>query len=143
MWCFLFYVITNKYNNLEAYIDYICSTRINAILAVQLCCTGPMLKIELLLVNILFSRIKMKVAMLFPKSESCRFISAKLLETAYAVTFYCPDKVDLDWASNMIFELNVLGKEQDELRSNDESSFNVAKDNNLEDCDFIGENLLL
>ena len=53
------------------------------------------------------SSIKMKVAVLFPKSEACRFISSKLLETAYSVTFYCPDKVDLDRAWNMIFELNV------------------------------------
>ena len=64
----------------------------------------------------------MKVAILFPKNEACRFISAKLLETAYSVTFYCPDKVDLDAASNMIFELNVRrGYFQDYIKHDDMS----------------------
>ena len=83
----------------------------------------------------------MKIAVLYPNSESCRYISAKLIETGYTVRFYCPDKVDLDMASNIIFEMNVLSKEQEQLRGSelDEPFFEVLKDQNLEDCDIIGE----
>ena len=53
----------------------------------------------------------MKVAILYPFSESSRSLCSKLLETGYDVNFYCPERVDLDLAQNMIFEMNIIGKQ--------------------------------
>ena len=83
----------------------------------------------------------MRVGFLFPSSETARFIAAKLLETGYDVVFYCPDVFDLDIASNIIYELNILGKEQNNMRGT-EKSFSVQRYNNLRECDIIGMHLL-
>lgn len=52
----------------------------------------------------------MKVAFLFPYSQTARFIAARLLESGFDVVFFCPEKLDLESAEDMIFELNILGK---------------------------------
>ena len=80
----------------------------------------------------------MKIGVLYPCTESARFLSAKLLETGYTVTFFCPDQFDVDIASSMIEELKLLGKEQDRLRSQ-EKSFSVMRFKNMADCRALGE----
>ena len=44
----------------------------------------------------------MKVGILFPNSETSRFLAIKLLETGYDVVYFCPNTLDLDRANNMI-----------------------------------------
>ena len=79
----------------------------------------------------------MKVGILFPISETSRFLAIKLLEVGYDVTFFCPDQLDLDVALNMIYECNIVGSEQDILRGAHDS-FSVTK-YDLSDCGVIGE----
>ena len=79
----------------------------------------------------------MKVAILFPNTESSRFLSTRLLENGYEVVYFCPDKLDVDFAQNHIFELNIVGREQDNQRQK-EKSFSVEK-NYLSDCEVMGE----
>ena len=79
----------------------------------------------------------MKVAILFPNNESCRYLCSKLLETGAKVMFYCPDNYDLDIAQNMITEMNILGEEQNVLRSKTDK-FRVPSSPDLQDCDYIG-----
>ena len=76
---------------------------------------------------------------LYPSSQAARFVAGKLLETGFDVVFYCPEVIDLDQAEVMIFELNIIGAEQDELRNQLEKSFTVQKDTNLTDCDLLGK----
>ena len=80
----------------------------------------------------------MRVGFLYPNSQAARFVAGKLLETGFDVVFYCPEVIDLDQAANMIFELNIIGLEQDELRRQ-EKSFTVQKDTDLTDCDLISK----
>ena len=81
----------------------------------------------------------MKVTILYPNSESTRFLCSKLLETGYyKVVFYCPDSCDLDIAQNIICEMNILGQEQNKLRGIDDS-FAVPTNPDLRDCDIVGK----
>ena len=80
----------------------------------------------------------MRVAILFPSSQAARFIAGNLLEKGLDVVFYCPEEIDLEMAENMIFELNYIGMEQNELR-NEENTFVVQRDPNLTDCDLISK----
>ena len=80
----------------------------------------------------------MKVAIMYPNSESTRFLCSKLLETGYKVVFYCPDSCDLDIAQNMICEMNILGTEQNTLRGVDDS-FSVPTHSDMTDCDILGK----
>ena len=50
--------------------------------------------------------------------------------------------MDLDIAENLIFEMNILGKEQNEMRGI-ENSFSVHRGNNLRDCEVIGEHFAM
>ena len=79
----------------------------------------------------------MTVAFLFPSTPAVRFTAAKLLETGYEVLFYCPEKIDLDLTENMIFECNIIGKEQSLIRNTD-NPFSVQQHKDLSGCDFIG-----
>ena len=79
----------------------------------------------------------MSVAFLFPSTPAVRFTAAKLLETGHNVIFYCPDKIDMDLTENMIYELNIIGKEQSLIRNSD-NPFTVQKDKDLSGCDFLG-----
>ena len=74
---------------------------------------------------------------MFPNTESCRFVSTRLLENGYEVVYFCPDRLDIDMAQNHIFELNIVGREQDFLRQR-EKSFSVEK-TDLSDCEVVGE----
>ena len=78
----------------------------------------------------------MKVGFMHPNNETSRFLATKLLETGNEVAFLCSDKLDLDIAENIIFELNMIGVEQDKLRSR-QKSFSVEK-YDLSDCEIIG-----
>ena len=78
----------------------------------------------------------MKVGFIHPNNETSRFLATKLLETGNEVAFLCSDKLDLDIAENIIFELNMIGVEQDKLRSR-QKSFSVEK-YDLSDCEVIG-----
>ena len=80
----------------------------------------------------------MKAAFLYPNSQPARFTAGKLLESGIKVLFYCPELVDLDQAENMIFELNIVGMEQDELRMV-KDSFSVPKTKDLTDCELISK----
>ena len=82
-------------------------------------------------------QITMKVAFLFPSTPAVRFTAAKLLETGYEVIFYCPEKIDLELTENMIFECNIIGKDQSIIRNTD-NPFSVQDHKDLSDCDFIG-----
>jgi len=77
----------------------------------------------------------MKVGIIYPNTESSRFLTIRLLESGHDVSFYCPSKFDVDLAQNIIFEANMVGSEQDKLRRS-EKSFSVEK-NDLSDCDFL------
>ena len=79
----------------------------------------------------------MKVGILFPNTETSRFLAIKLLDSGYDVAFFCPESLDLDLALNIIYECNMVGQEQDSLRSATHKSFVVAK-YDLSDCDVIG-----
>ena len=57
------------------------------------------------------SEFKMKVGFLFPNSEVSRNLAARLLESNIEVEFFCPDKLDVEVAQNIIFEMNILGRE--------------------------------
>ena len=57
------------------------------------------------------SEFKMKVRFLFPNSEVSRNLAARLLESNIEVEFFCPDKLDVEVAQNIIFEMNILGRE--------------------------------
>ena len=46
----------------------------------------------------------MKVAILFPNTETARFLAIRLLESGSEVAFFCPDTLDVDLALNMIYE---------------------------------------
>ena len=83
----------------------------------------------------------MKIAILFPNTETSRFLGIKLLESGYEVVFFCPDTLDVDLAQNMIFECNMVGMEQDNLRET-EKSFTVERFD-VSDCNVIGKDLLL
>ena len=78
----------------------------------------------------------MKVCYIFPNNASARFSAAKLLET---VVFYCPESLDLDIASNIIFELNIIGREQNGIRDQTESFETRKDDGDMMDCDIISE----
>ena len=65
------------------------------------------------------SDIKMKVGFLFPNNEAARYAAARLIETKFDVEFFCPEKIDLDAASCIISELNILSWEQTLLRNED------------------------
>ena len=78
----------------------------------------------------------MKVGILFPNTETARFLGIRLLESGYDLVFFCPDNLDLDLACNMIYECNMVGKEQDSLRGT-EKSFSVEKFD-VSDCNVIG-----
>jgi len=78
----------------------------------------------------------MKVGILFPNTETSRFLAIKLLDSGYDVAFFCPESLDLDLALNIIYECNMVGQEQDSLRSATHKSFVVAK-YDLSDCDVI------
>ena len=55
------------------------------------------------------------------------------------LSFFCPEKFDLEIAKNLIFDLNILAKEQNRMRPTvSEQAFTVEKTNNLRDCDIIG-----
>ena len=79
----------------------------------------------------------MSVAFLFPSTPAVRFTAGKLLESGLEVVFYCPDKIDIDLTENMIFECNVIGKEQSLLQECD-NPFTVQEHKDLSGCDFIG-----
>ena len=82
----------------------------------------------------------MKVCYIFPNNASARFSAAKLLETGYDVVFYCPESLDLDIASNIIFELNIIiGREQNGIRNQTESFETRKDDGDMMDCDIISE----
>ena len=83
----------------------------------------------------------MKVCYIFPNNASARFSAAKLLETGYDVVFYCPESLDLDIASNIIFELNIIGREQNGIRDQTESFETRKDDGDMMDCDIISEYL--
>ena len=83
----------------------------------------------------------MKVAILFPNTETSRFLGIKLLESGYEVVFFCPDTLDVDLAQNMIFECNMVAMEQDNLRET-EKSFTVERFD-VSDYNVIGKDLLL
>ena len=79
----------------------------------------------------------MKVGFIHPNNETSRFLATKLLEIGNDVAFLCcSDKLDLDIAKNIIFELNMIGVEQDKLRSR-QKSFSVEK-YDLTDCEVVG-----
>ena len=78
----------------------------------------------------------MKVGVISPISESCRFLATKLLDQGSQVAFLCPDQFDVDLAQHMILELGVLGKVKDILYSR-QLSFSVVQ-NDLSDCDIVG-----
>ena len=80
----------------------------------------------------------MRVAILFPSSQTARFIAGNLLEKGLDVVFYCPEEIDLEMAENIIFELNFMGMEHNELR-NEDNTFVVQRDSNLTDCDMISK----
>ena len=80
----------------------------------------------------------MKAAFLYPNSQPARFTAGKLLESGFQVVFYCPEVLDLDQAESMIFELNIVGMEQDELRMV-KDSFSVPKSHDLTDCELISK----
>ena len=80
----------------------------------------------------------MRVAILFPSSQAARFIVGSLLEKGLDVVFYCPEEIDLEMGENMIFELNFIGMEQNELR-NEDNTFVVQRDPDLTDCDLISK----
>ena len=79
----------------------------------------------------------MKVAILFPNSETSRSLGARLLENSYDLAFLCPSKFDVEIAQNMIFELNMIAQEMNSQRNTDKS-FSVEK-SDLLDCDVLGE----
>ena len=80
----------------------------------------------------------MRVAILFPSSQAARFIVGSLLEKGLDVVFYCPEEIDLEMGENMIFELNFIGMEQNELR-NEDNTFVVQRDPDLTDCYLISK----
>ena len=79
----------------------------------------------------------MKVGIMFPNSETSRSLGARLLENSYDVAFLCPNTFDVEFAQNMIFELNMIGLEMNSQRATDRS-FSVEK-SDLSDCDVLGE----
>ena len=58
----------------------------------------------------------MKVGFLFPDNEVARYTAARLIETKFDVEFFCPEKLDVDAATDIIAELNILSWEQTLLR---------------------------
>ena len=79
----------------------------------------------------------MKVGILFPNSETSRSLGARLLENSYDLSFLCPSKFDVEFAQNIIFELNMIGIEMNSQRATDKS-FSVDK-SDLSDCDVRDE----
>ena len=79
----------------------------------------------------------MKVGFVFPCTEVARSVAVRLLETGVSVEFFCPEKLDVDICSNIIYELNIVGAEQDILRDVT-NSFSVPSNSDLSDCDVIG-----
>ena len=80
----------------------------------------------------------MKGGIPYPRSQSARYITGRLLETGYKVVFYCPEAIDVEAAENMITEFQFVGLEQDELRITVDT-FTVQKDGNLTDCEMISK----
>ena len=80
------------------------------------------------------SEFEMKVGFLFPNSEVSRNLAARLLESNIEVEFFCPDKLDVEVAQNIIFEMNILGRELE----NNECRFRevVKKIKKKPDCIF-------
>ena len=78
----------------------------------------------------------MKVGIIYPNTETSRYLSIRLLENGFDVAFLCPDNIDRDLAQNMIIECNMVGHEQDSLR-NKEKSFSVER-YDMSDCDALG-----
>ena len=93
---------------------------------------------NVIILSLIFISDKMKVGLIFPCTEVARTVSMRLLETNCDVEFFCPEKLDLDICSNIVYELNIIGTEQNELRGS-ESSFSVPKDSDLGDCDIISK----
>ena len=80
----------------------------------------------------------MKVGILFPNTETSRFLAIKLLDSGYDVAFFCPEKLDLDLAQNIIYECNMVGQEQDSLRSSGNQKSFLVVNYDLSDCGVIG-----
>ena len=80
----------------------------------------------------------MRAAILCPNSNSARFSAGRLLENGIDVTFYCPEALDEEQASDIIHEMNYVGAQQNRLR-NTVDSFVVQKDRDLTDCDLISK----
>ena len=74
----------------------------------------------------------MKVGIVNPISESCRFLATRLLDQGTEVAFLCLDDLDVNLAQHMILELAVLGKVNDILHSR-QKSFSVVNAD-LSDC---------
>ena len=79
----------------------------------------------------------MKVGILFPNSETSRSLCARLLENSYDLAFLCPSRFDVEFAQNIIFELNMIAVEMNSQRATDKS-FSVEK-SDMSDCDVLGE----
>jgi hypothetical protein len=79
----------------------------------------------------------MKVGILFPNSETSRSLGARLLENSYDLAFLCPSRFDVEFAQNIIFELNMIAVEMNSQRATDKS-FSVEK-SDMSDCDVLGE----
>ena len=80
---------------------------------------------------------EMKVGILFPNTETSRSLGARLLENSYDLAFLCPGKFDLDYAQNIIFELNMISQEMNSQRET-QKSFSV-ENSDMSDCDVLGE----
>ena len=79
----------------------------------------------------------MKIGILFPNTETSRSLGARLLENSYDLAFLCPNKFDVDYAHNFIYELNIISQEMNMQRGT-ERSFSVEKCD-LSDCDVLGK----
>ena len=79
----------------------------------------------------------MKVGIVNPISESCRFLATRLLDQGTEVAFLCLDDLDVNLAQHMILELAVLGKVNDILHSR-QKSFSVVNAD-LSDCNVVGK----
>ena len=44
----------------------------------------------------------MKVGIIYPNTESSRFLTIRLLESGHDVSFYCPSKFDVDLAQEIV-----------------------------------------
>jgi len=78
-----------------------------------------------------------KVAILFPNTDSARFLGVRLIDSQYVVVAYCPSKEDSEAAENMMDEWKIVAMEQQQAGDEGTKRFLLQTGVDFRDCDLL------